>query len=539
MTSNEQFERWMAGREDEHIEFKEAKNSFSFEDTVKYCVAFANERGGKLVLGVSNKHPRRVVGSRAFENPQKVQADLLEQLRLRIDIEELPHRDGRVIIFHVPSRPIGMPIQYKGAYWMRTGESLVPMTPDQLKRITDEAQPDFSAEICGRVTLKDLDLAAIQRFRELWHRKSGNEELLHISDEQLLLDSGLLTNEGITYAALVLLGTQYALDRHLAQAEIVFEYRSNEASIPFQQRIEYRLAFFLFFDDIWKTINLRNDLQHFQYGPFIFDIPTFNEQVVREALLNAVSHRDYHLAGSVFVRQFPTTLEIISPGGLPEGITPENILDRQYPRNRLIADNLVRCGLVERSGQGFDKIVAQSIREAKPLPDFAGTDAYQVYLTLHGVVRDPNFLRFLEKVSRETQISFSVRDLLILDIIHNNQKMPEYLASRLPALLDAGIIEVSKRGRETQYIPAKKFYVLARKKGVYTRLIGLDREQNKALILRHLEHHGSGTLEEFQQVLPALTQNQVRVLLQRLKETGDIVFEGRGPRYGSWKRANK
>jgi ATP-dependent DNA helicase RecG len=419
---------------------------------------------------------------------------------------------------------------------MRVGESLVPMTQEQLKRIFDEAQPDFSAEVCGKATLVDLERAAILRFRELWHRKSAITELLRISDEQLLLDSGLLTNEGVTYAALVLLGAQHALNRHLAQAETVFEYRSNEASIAFQQRTDYRLAFFLYFDDIWKTVNLRNDLQHIQYGPFIFDIPTFNEQVVREALLNAVSHRDYRLAGSVFVRQFPTKLEIISPGGLPEGITPENILDRQYPRNRLIADNLVRCGLVERSGQGFDKIIGQTIREAKPLPDLTGTDAYQVSLTLHGTVRDPEFLRFLERVGAETQVLFSVRDLLLMDTIHNEQEIPEQLTSRLPMLLDAGVIEAIKRGKGNRYILAKKFYALTNRRGVYTRRRGLDRAQNKALLLKHLDHYGRSTLEEFQQVLPALTQNQVRVLLRELKASDEIIFEGPSPRYGFWKR---
>ena len=87
-------------------------------------------------------------------------------------------------------------------------------------------------------------------------------------------------------------------------------------------------------------------------SPNCFPIPTFNESVVREAILNAVSHRNYQLAGSVFIRQFPDRLVIESPGGLPNGISLDNILDRQIPRNRRIAEILALCGLVERSGQG-------------------------------------------------------------------------------------------------------------------------------------------------------------------------------------------
>ena len=117
---------------------------------------------------------------------------------------------------------------------------------------------------------------------------------------------------------------------------------------------------------------MRNDIQHYQEGFFIFDIPTFNESVVREAILNAVSHRNYQLAGSVFIRQFPDRLVIESPGGLPNGISLDNILDRQIPRNRRIAEILALCGLVERSGQGMNIIYETSVKEAKPLPDFTG-----------------------------------------------------------------------------------------------------------------------------------------------------------------------
>jgi ATP-dependent DNA helicase RecG len=145
----------------------------------------------------------------------------------------------------------------------------------------------------------------------------------------------------------------------------VFEYRSSEASIAYQQRQDFRLGFFLWFDDIWKLINLRNDVQQFREGLFKYDIPTFDEDSVREAVLNAVSHRDYRNGGSIWIKQSPRLLDIESPGGFPEGITPDNMRERQKPRNRRIAEALARCGLVERSGQGMDLMFRQSIRQGK------------------------------------------------------------------------------------------------------------------------------------------------------------------------------
>ena len=328
----DQLENWMAApSENEHLEFKEAKNRFDFEKLVKYCVALANEGGGRIILGVTDKKPRQVVGTTCFANLERTKAGLLERLHLRVFVEEAHHPQGRVLVFEVPSRPIGMPVQYKGAYWMRGGEDLVPMTPDHLKRIFDETGPDFSAEICPRARLSDLSTEAIERFRRIWQRRSGNDALQKLSSAQLLEDAELIIDGGITIAALVLLGAHKALGKHLAQAEVVYEYRSNEASISYQQRKEFREGFLLIHDTLWETINLRNDIFQYQDGLFRQEIPTFNEAVVREAILNAVSHRDYRLAGSVFIRQYPTRLEVVSPGGFPHGITVENILWRQSP----------------------------------------------------------------------------------------------------------------------------------------------------------------------------------------------------------------
>src|SRR5262249_38321348 len=190
----------------------------------------------------------------------------------------------------------------------------------------------------------------------------------------------------LTYAALILFGSHRALGRFLSQSEVTFEYRSSDASGPAQARKDYRVGFFSFYDDLWNSINQRNDLQHYQDGLFVLDISTFSERPIREAILNAVSHRDYQLGSNVFVRQYPRRIEITSPGGLPYPITLENILDRHSPRNRRIADVFLKCGLVERSGQGMNMIFEESIRESKPLPDFTNTDRYQVSITLHGTM---------------------------------------------------------------------------------------------------------------------------------------------------------
>jgi ATP-dependent DNA helicase RecG len=353
-----------------------------------------------------------------------------------------------------------------------------------------------------------------------------------LTHEQLLTDAEAMVDGKLTNAALILFGTAQAVSRHLAQAEVVFEYRSSDASGPAQDRQEYRKGFFCYYDDLWNRINLRNDKQDFQDGLFVHPISTFNERPVREAVLNAVSHRNYQLGGSIFIRQYPRRLEIDSPGGLPFGITLDNILDRQNPRNRRIAEIFTRCGLVERSGQGMNLIYEELIKQSKPIPEWTRTDQYQVGMTMNGTVQDPAFVRFVEKVSKETTAVFNTHDWMLLAAAARGEKLPKGSDGRAAKLLDLGLIEKVK-GRN--YMLSRKYYEFVGKKGAYTRKKGLDREQNLALLLKHIEENKAVgcKLEELCQVLPALRASHVKSLLQTLKGRGQVHSVGK-TNQGRW-----
>ncbi|OGU71759.1 MAG: transcriptional regulator [Ignavibacteria bacterium RBG_16_34_14] len=528
-----QFEQWLQSKEKEHLEFKEAKQQYDLERLKKYCNAIANECGGHLILGVDDNFPHNVVGTNAFQNPLSLKKDLLDLLKLRIDIEEFFYIGKRILIFEIPSRPIGLPLQYKGASYMRVGESLEPMTPEQLKRIFDEAQPDFSAEICNAATISDLDEIAVAELRHLWSSKSRNPQILTLPVEQLFSDAELLVDGKLNYAALILLGKKESLGKLLPNAEIVFEYRSIESSIQAQQRYDYRIGFLSIHNKLWDQINLRNDVEHIQEGLFIRDIPNFNEEVIREGLLNAVCHRDYNLQSSVFIRQYPALLEIESPGGFPAGITLDNIIYKQYPRNRRIAEVFQKCGLVERSGQGVDKMFRLSIEEAKPRPDYSKSDAFSVILKIIGEIQDIKFLKFLEKVSSEKKIEWTTQDLLIFDDIRQGKTPPAEFQNSIIRMSDQGIIEKFGRGRGVKFILSKRFYTFLGEKGIYTRKKGLDTETKKVLIIKHLENHGKGTMEELEQIFPSLSRHQIFNLLRLLKKENKIQFKG-SPKKGAW-----
>jgi ATP-dependent DNA helicase RecG len=452
----ETIEELLNAAEGEHYEFKQAKNSYEFDNAVKYCCALANCGGGKLVLGITDKRPRKVVGSSAFPQPERTRTGLIEKLRVRVDFQ-LYEQDGkRVLVFEAASRPAGLPVQADGIAWWRKGDSLVPMPQEVVRRIYEETGHDFSEDICQGATIGDLDKNAIKVFRDKWAAKSGNARIKTLSVKQLLTDCEVLVDDNLTYAALILFGTRTALGKYLSQCEIIFEYRSSDASGPAQQREEFRVGLFACFDRIWELINLRNDKQHYQDGLFVFDIPTFNERVVREALLNAVSHRNYQLTGSVFVRQYRDRLVIENPGGFPVGITLDNILNRQAPRNRRIAGILSLCGLVERSGQGMNLMYELSIKDAKSLPDFRGSDTYFVKLTLNGLVLNKQIPVLLNHIGKEKLELLSTDDFLVIDALFHEKPVPENLKPCINRLIEMEIIKQADFLEETGTNVAEK-----------------------------------------------------------------------------------
>ena len=526
----EQLRAAMDADESEHLEFKSAPKEFSRNKLMQYCVAMCNGGGGNLVLGVSDRAPRKIVGTDSFRDVNEIQSQLLEALRVRIRAHEISTPEGRVLTFSCPSSKPGIPMQHRGRYLMRSGESLVAMTPDVLEEIMDERVLDYSETYCAEATMDDLAPAAIAKFRADWMRHSGNRALGDMPDAQLLTDAQLVSGKRITYAALILLAHPKSLSRLLPQAELIYEYRSDDVSIRHQDRAEYRAGYFLWKDDIWDKINSRNNMHSYYEGFFRGDIRSFDEEVVREALCNAVAHREYRKAPSIFVRHFPDRLEIISPGGFPFRVTADNILAAHAPRNRRIAEVFQHSGLVERAGQGVNLMFRRCIQDGKGCPDYSASNRHWVQLTLNGMVHDPEFFVYLGKLERERGMNLTLEDLLILDRIRNEDRVFLSRFPRLARLLDEGAVEAIGHGRGTQYIFSRELYKRAGRRGEYTRSKGVAVSYNRQLILEHIRSRNAegATFDDFMQVLSGKSRWHVRDILKQLKEGGRIAVRGKG-----------
>lgn len=525
----------LADSEDEHLEFKSAKNSYDRHKLFEYCCALSNEGGGHLILGVTDKKPRNICGTMAFPNLQQLKTDIYNKLRRRVEIVELKTADGRVLVCRVPPSHAGSLTDVDGRFLMRIGEELKPMTGDLLREKMLRDRGDLSSDIVSGASFNSLDQHLIKTFRKLASnkaRKRGDEYGIEqadridtMSDNEILEVTNLINDGYITNAALILLGSEAALAKYLPQAEIIFEYRSTDASIDYQEREIYRRGLLGVIDTIWRDINKRNEVQSFQFGLIRQQIRTFAERSVREAFLNAVCHRSYDDQGSVRLLQFPRRLEVISPGSFPPGVSPENILSVSKPRNRRLHEALERCGLVERSSQGADLMFREALSAGKPQPSFAGSDAYTVHVTLDGQVRDEKLLAYLEKIGHDKLRTLDVVDLIAIDAVYSSRAPNQSQIQRMPKLLEMGLIE--KTGRN-KWILSRGLYAAIGKTGTYTRRRGLDHETEKELLLKHLKESGkSGSpIGELLDVLPSRPRSQVRKRLAELRAEGRAVVVG-------------
>ena len=166
-----------------------------------------------------------------------------------------------------------------------------------------------------------------------------------------------------------------------------------------------------------------------------------------------------------------------------------------------------------------------SIMEAKELPDFTGTDDNFVSLTLNGLVIDKKMLTLINRIGNERLEELSTADFLVINALYHNYPLNANLRTRLRKLTEAGIVEHIGRSK---YVLARSLYSVAGKSGVHTRIVGLDRDTNKELLVKHIRKNGSnGTpFKELQQVLPGHSRGQIQTLLRELRAAGRISCAG-------------
>jgi predicted HTH transcriptional regulator len=372
-TTPEQIDLWrQLPSETQRLEFKEAKNQYDTRKLHKYCVALANEGGGYLLLGIADKPPRAVVGTQAFTDTIVTAEKLFQALGFRVDIEEVAHPDGRVLVFHIPSRPRGTAYHLEGAYLMRSGEELVPMSEDQLRRIFSEGEPDWLEEHTrtGLDGGEVVELLDTQGFFELLKQpyptdRSGVVDRLkreRLVDETVngyairRLGALLLAKRLVDFPDLERKAPRVVVYTGTSKLETRLDYTAPKGyAVGFQDLIGFVMS------QLPQNEVVENALR--QEMKLVPDI------VIRELVANALIHQDLSVAGaSVMIEIFSNRVEISNPG---EPIVPvERFIDGYQSRNERLADLMRRMNICEEKSSGIDKVVHAAEVYQLPAPDF-------------------------------------------------------------------------------------------------------------------------------------------------------------------------
>ncbi|MDN4753749.1 ATP-binding protein [Porphyromonadaceae bacterium W3.11] len=520
---------------EDKVEFKEAKKQYKYDkdrrSILGYVVALANECGGRLILGVkeNNVPPHTIVGTQAWKGREgELEQKIYHDLHVRVETEVVYDDEKRVLIIHVPSRPIGKALKYQDVPLMRIGDSIVPMNDEYFFSILQEQEPDFSAQTCAGLNLDDLDENAINKMKLSYARKQNNEQFINLSTSQTLSDLNLIDSKGnLNYACLILLGKGTVIQSKLPQCKTIWEFRNQDDQIYYDTREEIQAPLFIAIDSIWKLINqpMLNRKHPIQSDAYIFDLYDFNEEVIREAILNAIVHRDYTISSEVVIKQYPNKITINNPGGFPKGVNIENILTvNSTPRCRLMAEVLEKTGLVERSGQGVDKIYSIMLSEGKSEPDYTDSNIFQVSLTLNTEIKDKAFHIYINQYKNNNkEPRLGVEQIITLYMIRNGmfQRLKSDIAEQLEK---AGLIK-RVSGHSLRFILDEDFYSLEEQSNrIGKRYIVSEIES----ILLKLQGNESkvGALEE--QMKHELNRNQIKYLLMKLQEDNIIQTTGKG-----------
>ena len=372
-TTPEQINLWrQSPSEHQRLEFKEAKTQFDNRKLYECCVALANEGGGHLLLGVADKPPRPVVGTKAFADSVAMAEKLFQAIGFRVDIDEVAHPDGRVLVFHVPPRPRGTAYHLDGKYLMRSGEALVPMSEDQLRRIFAEGEPDWLEEH----SRTDLD---VQQVVELLDTQTFFEllKLPYPTDRAGVIDrllrERLIDAQGETYAirrlgALLLAKKLEDFPDLARKAARVVVYTG-------MSKLETRLdqtgtkGYAVGFQGLVRFVMGQLPQNEVIEDALRKEVKLVPEVVIRELVANALIHQDFMVGGvSVMVEVYSNRVEISNPG---EPIVPvERFIDGYQSRNERLADLMRRMGICEEKSSGIDRVVQTAEVYQLPAPDF-------------------------------------------------------------------------------------------------------------------------------------------------------------------------
>jgi ATP-dependent DNA helicase RecG len=534
-------------RETLTVEFKSDRKKLSDAEIFEAVVAFANTEGGDLYLGIEDNG--EVTGvHKLHESVTTVSAFIANNTMPPVSVRT------EIIEDKYPVLKISVPKSYSGIVATVSGKTIhrrlkangepenVALYPSMFAtRLSDLRLLDYSAMPLLQSSIKDFDPLEVERLKRLITAYNGEKTLLDLSDEDLYKALGLVREQNNTLyptiTGILLVGKIEAIKRHVPTHAAVFQVLEGT---EVKNNDDFVLSLLQTIERLNNNLEARNPEEEIQMGLFRMSIPEFDKRAIREALVNAFSHRDYSKMGRVRVTVNDDGLTIANPGGFIEGVSINNLLTAEpHGRNPQLADALKRIGLAERTGRGIDRIFEGSLLFGRPLPDYTASTSVTVSLFIQRSKPDKQIAQLVSNEQNRLGRPLSLNSLLVLNTLKD---LPKSTVSQIAeainiseiaikAILDnyigAGIVEGFGNGKNKTYILSPKVYRTQAAKIGYVRQVDIDETRYPELIInlaKNTDFLSRADVVQLLHVSPSKAYN----LLKKLVEQGTLERVNKG-----------
>jgi ATP-dependent DNA helicase RecG len=534
-------------RETMTVEFKSDRDKLPDDVLVDAVVCMANGQGGTIYLGIeqdgavtgvhrSHADPSKLPA--LIENrtspPVHVTAKLVEQGGKNVVAIGVP--ESRVIVATSSGRALRRRINHLGE------PECVPMLPHEFAaRLAHYGNFDYSSQTVPGVGPEGID--PVERARVRRTIETGllaDKTLLKLSDDELdgalklvVVDAG---KRCLTYAGLLVAGRQDLIERHAPTHNIAFQaFKGTKVTVNEFSKAPLVQAF----EQLETYYRAHAIEQEVMVGMFRVAVPNVDRQAFREAVVNAVTHRDYTQMGQIYIQWREDVLSISSPGGFMAGITPDNLLSiPPQPRNEVLASVFKRLGLSERTGRGVDLIYEGLVKYGRPQPSYDRSTVSAVIVDLPSAEANLKFVELITTEQQKRGTPLPLAALLVMQALStvrraSTSELVEEIKvleaaevrRQLELLVESGLAQAHGAGKGRTYTMSAAVYAKLGKGVGYTRQAGINAARQEAMVLEHVERHGRVKRDEVIE-LCGLAPNQASKLLTKLKDQGKLEQHG-------------
>lgn len=492
---------------------------------------------------------RKVVGT-AYRSPkshpgalESLKAEIAQHTALAatfVRVLDIAHPDGRVVMFEIPAAAKSVPMSWKGHFYGRDGESLVPLKPHEYEAIKGQNSVDWSAQTVEQASVDALDPAALAAARAGF--KAKNPKLaaeVDGWDEITFLNKAKLARSGqLTRTALLLLG-KHESSHWLSPADARMTWVLKDANGRDIDYEHFGPPFLLRTEALYAKI--RNITYRLMPDGTLFPIELlkYDTWVMRELLHNCIAHQDYTLGGRINVVERDESLTLTNLGAfIPRSV--ERVIEANCPpdryRNPFLAEAMVQLNMIDTIGSGIPRVFFKQKERGFPMPDYDLTEPNKVVVVIPGKVIDENYTRALLSIH-----DLDLSDAVALDKVQKHRALSENEQKRLK---QKKLIE----GRRPNFYVSASVAKATGREVEYVLDSGLEDNHYKTLVLKLIQEFGSATPQQINKLLlpklPAVLDEKqkkakVRNLIQTMAKIDGTIRNAGGRGQGaSWVVAN-